>query len=419
MDNLTHSLAGIVTAELVVQARRARGDEVDPRWTRAAWLVSAAAHNAPDVDFVYAWITEGKLGYLLHHRGHTHTLAFAPLMALVPLLLAWAWQRRSGVRWSRADHAWLVLLAALGPLGHLWLDFTNNYGIHPFWPISSAWTAGDTVFIVEPLFLVATIPMAMLATRGRRARVAWGVALAGAVALPWLAIPFAYATWQVALGVSIVAAAALAATILAREPLRPLVALGASLLILAAHALSGTRAEASVREALARERPDEEVVDVARMPLPGAVVCWEAVVTSLARDGERYAVRVVRASAWPALVPVGACTVRPRDVTTAPLELAARALDPAVHLESELVLERGALRVIADRCDGGAFLRFARVPFVVSDGDRIVLGDLRYDRERALGFAEMEIPREPPAEAACPRFVPPWEPWRAGDLLSR
>ena len=98
---------------------------------------------------------------------------------------------------------------------------------------------------------------------------------------------------------------------------------------------------------------------------------------------------------------------------------AARALGPAVHVESELALDLEALRAIADRCDGEAFLRFARAPFVVPRGDTIVVGDLRYDRETSLGFAEMELPREAPAGAACPRYVPGWEPWRASDLLAR
>ncbi|MDQ3033919.1 MAG: hypothetical protein M3Y87_15995, partial [Myxococcota bacterium] len=73
---------------------------------------------------------------------------------------------------------------------------------------------------------------------------------------------------------------------------------------------------------------------------------------------------------------------------------------------------------LAQRCDVAAYLRFARVPFAASAPARetIVLGDLRYDRERGPSFAEIEVPREPPAE--CPSFVPPWEPWRAGDLLS-
>jgi hypothetical protein len=40
-----------------------------------------------------------------------------------------------------------------------------------------------------------------------------------------------------------------------------------------------------------------------------------------------------------------------------------------------------------------------------------VFGDLRYDRERELGFAEIET-----QSGGCPEFVPGWTPPRA-DLL--
>ncbi|UJR81710.1 metal-dependent hydrolase [Sandaracinus amylolyticus] len=413
MDNLTHSLAGIVCAELVVQARRARGDDVDPRWSRAAWLVSAGAHNVPDVDFVYSWITEGKLGYLLHHRGHTHTLALAPLMALLPLVVAWMWARRAKVVWSRADHAWLIALALVGAVGHLCLDFSNNYGVHPFWPIANGWIAADSIFIVEPLFFAATIPMAMLASRSRRARIAWGVVLAITLALPWVAA--SYVAWPFALGTTIVGALVLAVTHRVDARWRPIVALSTSFGVLATFAISGERGEAHLREALEREAPDEEIVDVARMPMPTAPPCWEAVVTSIDRASDRYAIRVMRVSAWPELVPVTTCLRMPRLETTAPLVRAPRELDRAVHLESTLSAELDVLRAIASRCDGGAFMRFARVPFVVEGERAIVLGDARYDREAGESFAEMEIPR---VLGECPRFVPPWTPWRASDLLA-
>jgi hypothetical protein len=58
-------------------------------------------------------------------------------------------------------------------------------------------------------------------------------------------------------------------------------------------------------------------------------------------------------------------------------------------------------------------MRFIRVPWMASIGNATVLGDLRYDREQALGFAEIEL-YDPPV--ACPRWVPPWRPPRA-DLL--
>jgi inner membrane protein len=44
--------------------------------------------------------------------------------------------------------------ACLAGLSHILLDFTNNYGVRPFWPFSERWYSWDIVFIVEPVLLV-------------------------------------------------------------------------------------------------------------------------------------------------------------------------------------------------------------------------------------------------------------------------
>ncbi|MDQ3035136.1 MAG: metal-dependent hydrolase, partial [Myxococcota bacterium] len=344
MDNLTHSLAGLVTAEIVVQLRRRRGGEVDVRWSRAAWIVSAAAHNVPDIDFVYTWITEGKLGYLLHHRGHTHTLALAPLMALLPFALAWLWARRRGWSWSRADAAWLLALAVLGPIGHLLLDLSNSYGVHPFWPISSRWIAGDTIFIVEPLFWAVTIPAILLATRARWGRIAWGVALALGLMAPWIA-PFV--VWPFALAATLLGAAMLAISQRVRDGARVGLALGASVVVLAVFAASGAAAEARVRRVLGSRDREAEIVEVVRSPIPATPACWEMIVVE--RTGDRHAVRIVRVSAWAPWVPVEDCSGAARAETTAPLEHEGWRRD-GVWIEAELEASTAELRALAQRC---------------------------------------------------------------------
>ena len=44
-----------------------------------------------------------------------------------------------------------------------------------------------------------------------------------------------------------------------------------------------------------------------------------------------------------------------------------------------------------DYCAVGALFQFARVPWAVPQGDDWLVGDLRYDREPELGFAEIEV----------------------------
>ena len=52
---------------------------------------------------------------------------------------------------------YLYLFACIAGLSHLLLDFTNDYGIRPFYPFSHQWYAWDIVFIIEPLILAALI----------------------------------------------------------------------------------------------------------------------------------------------------------------------------------------------------------------------------------------------------------------------
>ncbi len=51
----------------------------------------------------------------------------------------------------------LFLFAYLAGLSHILLDFTNNYGVRPFWPFFEKWYSWDIVFIVEPIILLLMI----------------------------------------------------------------------------------------------------------------------------------------------------------------------------------------------------------------------------------------------------------------------
>jgi inner membrane protein len=164
LDNVTHSLAGMLLAEAALVLRR----ESRPQVRAVAYLASALANNLPDSDIVYTWITGPKpLGSLLHHRGHTHTLLVALPMAWLLGLALWRWYSARNADASKRDQNLILGLCLVGPLLHLTMDFANNYGVHPFWPLSGRWFYGDTIFIVEPLWWAIAIPiLAQLVRRG-------------------------------------------------------------------------------------------------------------------------------------------------------------------------------------------------------------------------------------------------------------
>jgi inner membrane protein len=85
-----------------------------------------------------------------------------------------------------------------------------------------------------------------------------------------------------------------------------------------------------------------------------------------------------------------------------------------LHWYGEIATGLDLLRnLVANDCEAAAVMRFIRVPWLATVGRDTVLGDLRYDREKGLGFAEVAL-QDPPV--GCPRLVPDWRPPRA-DLL--
>jgi inner membrane protein len=122
------------------------------RTTGLATLAMVLAAEAADLDVLYA--IRGPAEGFQHHRGWTHSFVGTVIVALATVAVLWAatrlWRRptKIPIRWPR-----LFLLAWLAALSHIALDWTNNYGVRPFWPFSPKWYEGDLVFILEPLML--------------------------------------------------------------------------------------------------------------------------------------------------------------------------------------------------------------------------------------------------------------------------
>jgi inner membrane protein len=126
MDNLTHSLTGVLLA-------RAGFNRLTPR---ANWVMVLAL-NAPDIDLLWSWGREPHI-YIDHHRGFTHSFFFMPLVALVPLALT------RQFRWK----SWIA--AMVGVCVHILQDTTNVYGIRSLWPLTGHWFRLDWVSVVDP-----------------------------------------------------------------------------------------------------------------------------------------------------------------------------------------------------------------------------------------------------------------------------
>jgi inner membrane protein len=136
------------------------------RKTAYATLAAVLAAEAADLDML--WGFAGPVEELKHHRGFTHSLLGAAVMAGVVvggIWLAHLWRQRRRARKSTTPSRdgetlpprqpvrwpWLYCTALLAALSHVLLDWTNNYGVRPFLPFNARWYAGSFMFVADPL----------------------------------------------------------------------------------------------------------------------------------------------------------------------------------------------------------------------------------------------------------------------------
>ncbi len=129
------------------------------RKTALATATLTLAAEAADLDVISRFW--GSPEGLNHHRGFTHSFLGIPLVAAVVVGFVYLIWRARGrpIKDPNLPPRWGLLFgyACLAGVSHILLDFTNNYGVRPFWPFSERWISWDIVFIVEPVMLVALI----------------------------------------------------------------------------------------------------------------------------------------------------------------------------------------------------------------------------------------------------------------------
>lgn len=382
MDNVTHTLIGIAAAELLVTSRK--------KARVPLWTASALANNLPDLDVILTWGKHSdRLDYLLHHRGHTHTFLLAPLQGLILLGILWLfWRRRSNVPWKE-----ITFLALLGPFLHVFADSWNTYGVHPFWPWYNRWVYGDLVFIVEPWLWAIFLPLLWKRCESIVGKAISLSLLAAIVGLSWY---HPFVQFGPALAVTFFAAGwlALQKKIQSdRTRILSAVALVASML-----GIFGL-AQSQVRSRFAADSNTEVVV----LMHPANPLC--ATVYAAGFAGDSYKATLWSASSLPGLVPAESCGSFSEAETTANLQkIPGIAATAAVAPLGEFVSTRAEFDRRAATCRGRAFLRFARIPFWFTHEGEDYFGDLRFDRDRAISFAEIPLG----AERGCPRFDAPW-----------
>ncbi len=379
MENLTHSLLGATLAELALPAEATKAQR------RIFFATGVIASNLPDADLLYSRITPNPLGYLLHHRGHTHTLVGVAVQALLVAAICLIPSIRRHVGTSGKRLATLIIISLLG---HILLDSWNSYGVHPFWPFDNRWFYGDSIFILEPWLWLLFGVAATSNTRNFKLRVALCTLLVGLIVL---------ATYAGQIGVASLVALALVSignTILALSlspKKRAAFALGAVVVFVtvmfgASHAM---RAKATA----ALPARSGRVMSMIMNPQAANPFCWTALaitknVPEDAFDMRRATVGLVTA--------ISRCGMPPREevVWEEPIRQSLSNLQRLAH----------------DDCWVNAWLRFGRAP-LIRDG---LIDDYRFRGGGSRSsFSAMSLDHGP----GCPANIPPWVPPRA-DLLN-
>ncbi len=143
MDNVTHTLVGVALARAGFN-----------RKTRYATWAMAIGSNLPDGDIIAAW--RGGINYLRYHRAITHSLIGVTVLGWALALIFYFFGRRA----RQKPHVlpvnlkWLIAACWLSTALHLFMDYTNQYGVRPFLPFRGRWIALDIMPIVDPWLLL-------------------------------------------------------------------------------------------------------------------------------------------------------------------------------------------------------------------------------------------------------------------------
>ncbi len=387
MDNVTHSLVGAVLADAVMM----RATKSHRPLLVGAGIIAA---NLPDMDLTYSAITPMPVGYLLHHRGHTHTIAGLGVLAL---LLVLAYRRLPPVRAMRAGDRWrLWLLIAVALASHLAMDALNSYGVHPFYPIDNRWYFGDAVFIFEPsLWVVLGVAVAWNGRSGTSR-------LAAAIPISILLVTIASMDIMPLESAVVLAAAGASFAWFARRlspRSRAATALaGAALIVVAS--LATSRGARDVSRRALQPLLHGRLVDVILTPNPSSPLCWGVIgIESIETRGE-YILWRGTLSLAPALKDPTTCASH----RFAEAGTTRKVGDGRLALRDEIHQSLRQLRDLArENCWARAWMRFGRAPVVA--GEQIF--DLRFAERRTQAFTHLSLVGER-GKPRCPAFVPGW-----------
>lgn len=151
MDPISQGALGAVVPQSVL------GNEK----LRAAAIVGCIAGMAPDLDVFISSAIDPLLA-LEYHRQFTHALVFIPIGAAIVACVVHGFVRKTFFPWET------YLVCLLGYATHGLLDACTAYGTQLLWPFSNYRVAWNNVSVIDPLFTLPVVCLAVLAAVLRR-----------------------------------------------------------------------------------------------------------------------------------------------------------------------------------------------------------------------------------------------------------
>jgi inner membrane protein len=366
---------------------------------RLFFFAGIVAANLPDGDLLYTRIAPPPLGYLLHHRGHTHTVVGCVILGICAWLLTRLIPPVRRLIAESPREFWTLVWVALA--SHVILDSWNSYGVHPFWPFDNRWFYGDAIYILEPwAWVLLGLAIAMNAQSTPR-RLVIGACL---VVLPLALVWFNMIPPGALVALAVLAAVLGFATRGAVPRRRAAVALGA-VMVFVTSMFGLSRVAHGLSLATIRSQGSEgEIVDVILNPNLAAPLCWNALAIEKSEARDEYVLRRGNLSLFEGWLPRRVCRTNSGTIVGTSRSRA------EWSVSSRQSLSRLRTRSRED-CWVRAWLQFGRAP--VMGNDAIV--DYRFGGEGRGNFTSMTL-LDPALAKVCPPHLTNWEMPRA-DLL--
>jgi inner membrane protein len=388
MDNVTHSLAGFLIAETYLNLKK---EPPSQKTRKIIHLASFIANNFPDLDFIYAGFFGSKIGYLLHHRGHTHTLLGAiPLILLVWLVISMLFKLKKPF-WGLGG------VIASGFLAHISLDFLNSYGVHPFWPWDNHWYYGDILFILEPWLWVFVLPIVGFSTLPKGFRFSAWILLIGILAFGMKVDLVSRSLILLLIFVSLFYSGIIRKISDSRR-----IFLG-DVLFVTVILIFGTQSWRAKEIVL--KNGNENIEDVVLSPLPANPFCWNLLLVEVSKGN--YSVKRALVSTLTS-IPVSDCPQASLGEGWAPRRKILWNQGNQIYWVDEYrtpISELNNARKLS--CVSDSFFHFARVPYLSTVAGNLVIGDLRFDWDKRRGQFSSIFPTL--QTAPCVKGLNQWE----------